>query len=155
VGIGLPSLVLLCFATPLGRHFPLSSPADNVLGWREFSVQIEDMRQRSGASWIATTDYGLTGELTFEIKGERHIQQIVDRQRFFFETPDTSLIEKPALLVVLASENRLERYRNCFQSSALLGILNRQAGERVIESYVVLKVEGAREDILSRGCNPT
>jgi hypothetical protein len=124
-----------------------------VLGWREFSVQIEDMRQRSGASWIATTDYGLTGELTFEIKGERHVQQIVDRQRFFFDTPDTSLIEKPALLVVRATENRLERYKNCFQSSAPLGILDRQAGNRVIESYIVLKVNGAREDVLSNGCS--
>ncbi|MQB46542.1 glycosyltransferase family 39 protein [Rhizobium sp. ICMP 5592] len=155
VGIGLSSLVLLCFATPFGKHFPWGSPADNVLGWREFSAQIEDTRQRSGAGWIATTDYGLTGELAFEIKGSRLVQQIVDRQRFFFETPDASLIEKPALLVVRASENRLEHYMNCFQSSASVGILNRQAGKRIIESYVVLKVDGAQKDILSNGCNPT
>ncbi|MGV2184668.1 glycosyltransferase family 39 protein [Rhizobium rhizogenes] len=155
VGIGLSSLVLLCFATPFGRHFPWSSPADNVLGWREISAQVEDMRQRSGAGWIATTDYGLTGELAFEIRGERHVQQIVDRQRYFFETPDVSLVEKPALLVMRASENRLEQYMNCFQSSTPLGILNRQAGKRVIESYIVLKVDGARKDILSSGCGPT
>jgi hypothetical protein len=43
---------------------------------------------------------------------------------------------------------------NCFQSSTPLGILNRQAGKRIIDSYVVLKVDGAQKDILLNGCNP-
>ena len=99
VGIGLSCLLLFYFATPWGETFPLHSPADTLLGWHEFAEQLETMRENSGADWLATTDYGLTGELAFELGNGSPVVQIVDRQRFTFETPDPLLVDKPALLV--------------------------------------------------------
>lgn len=153
VGIGLSSLLLLYFATPWGKTFPLHSPADTLLGWQEFSARLETMRKNSGTEWIATTDYGLTGELAFELRDGRPVMQIVDRQRFFFETPDQSLINKPALLVISANAGQVERYASCFDTSTQLGALARQAGNRVIQDYLVLKVQGAPEGMPSDGCD--
>lgn len=152
VGIGLSCLLLFYFATPWGETFPLHSPADTLLGWHEFAEQLETMRENSGADWLATTDYGLTGELAFELGNGSPVVQIVDRQRFTFETPDPLLVDKPALLVVPTNEGAIERYAGCFDSFSVLGNLSRQAGNRVIQSYTIAMVQGAPENLLSDGC---
>jgi len=152
VGIGLSCALLFYFATPWGEKFPLHSPADTLLGWRELSERLETMRENSGADWVATTDYGLTGELAFELGGKTPVLQIVDRQRFTFETPDPRLVDKPALLVMPTNEGQVERYSNCFRAFSTLGNVSRQAGNRVIQSYTVVKVQGAPENFLSGGC---
>lgn len=152
VGIGLSSLLLFYFATPWGETFPLHSPADTLLGWRELARQLETMRENSGADWLATTDYGLTGELAFELRNDSPVLQIVDRQRFTFETPDPRLSNRTALLVVPTNEGTVERYAGCFSSFSVLGDVSRQAGSRVIQNYMVVKVQGAPETIISAGC---
>lgn len=152
VGIGLSCLLLFYFATPWGKTFPLHSPADTLLGWREFAQGLEAMRENSGADWLATTDYGLTGELAFELGNDSPVLQIVDRQRFTFESPNPSLLKKPALLVMPANEGEAERYSSCFREFSVLGDVSRQAGNRVIQNYTVVKVQGASETMISAGC---
>ncbi len=152
VGIGLSCMLLFYFATPWGKTFPLHSPADTILGWREFAQKLETMRKNSGADWLATTDYGLTGELAFELRDSSPVLQIVDRQRFTFQTPDRRLANRSALLVVPTNEGPVERYSNCFLASATLGSLSRQSGNRVIQNYTIIKVQGASENLLRDGC---
>jgi hypothetical protein len=153
VGIGLSCLILAIFATPLGREMPLRSPADNVLGWRGLYSSLDEIRQRTGAEWIATTDYGLTGELAFQAKDEVPVRQIVDRQRYFFEHTDPAMLEKIGLLVVSANEEeRFLKYRRCFQTLSPVETVHRQAGGRQIELYFVVAVSHAPADLLSRGC---
>ncbi|TCR76694.1 glycosyltransferase family 39 protein [Rhizobium sp. BK376] len=153
IGIGLTSLILAAYATPLGRNVPLRSPADNVLGWRGLYRGLDDMRHRNAAQWIATTDYGLTAELAFQAKGEVPIIQIVDRQRYTFENPDPSVLDKTGLLVVSAAEEeRFDRYKQCFGASSPVETIHREAGDRQIELYFVVTVSRAPADLLSTGC---
>jgi hypothetical protein len=63
------------------------------------------------------------------------------------------LINKPALLVISANAGQVERYASCFDASTQLGTLARQAGNRVIQDYLVLKVQGAPEGMPSDGCD--
>jgi 4-amino-4-deoxy-L-arabinose transferase-like glycosyltransferase len=153
VGIGLSCLILAIFATPLGRAMPMRSPVDNVLGWRGLYSSLDEIRRRTGAQWIATTDYGLTGELAFQAKDEVPVRQIVERQRYFFEHTDPALLEKTALLVVSAGEEeRLATYQKCFRTLSPVETIHREAGGRQIELYFVVAVSDASADLLSRGC---
>jgi 4-amino-4-deoxy-L-arabinose transferase-like glycosyltransferase len=153
VGIGLSCLVLAIFATPLGRAIPIRSPVDNVLGWRSLYSNLDGIRKRTGAEWIATTDYGLTGELAFQARGDVPVREIVERQRYFFEQSDPALLEKTALLVVSAGEeDRFVTYRKCFRTLSPVETVHREAGGRPIELYFVVAVSHAPADLLSRGC---
>jgi 4-amino-4-deoxy-L-arabinose transferase-like glycosyltransferase len=152
VGIGLVALVLGYFATPYASGFPFESPADRLLGWTELSAAVEAYRQQAGANWIATTDYGVTGELAFHAQNPELVQEIIDRERYSFDAPEASLVATPALLVVHASDRRLEQFEHCFQSISPMATVTRNAGARIIERYAVLKVSGAPADLLSRGC---
>jgi hypothetical protein len=153
VGVGLSCLILACFATPLGRDIPLRSPADNVLGWRGLYSSLDAIRRRKGAQWIATTEYGLTGELAFQAKNDVPVHQIVDRQRYTFESIDPAILETTGLLVVSASqEDRLDRYKRCFGKFSPMETIHRHAAGRPIELYFVMAVSNAAPDLLSRGC---
>lgn len=152
IGIGLSSLLLLYFASPLASHFPWSSPADNILGWRSFAAEIDKQQQKTGATWIATTDYGLTGELAFYSGNAMGVQAIVERRRYVFENPDQRLAMQPALLVVRATENRLDAYLKCFASVGETQKINRMAGSRVVETYLLTAVSKPTVAILTDGC---
>ena len=152
VGIGLSSLLPLYLATPMGERVPFTSPADTVIGWQDLTTELEGRRQQTGAAWIATTDYGLTGEIAFYSHQADKVQSIVDRQRYTFESPDASLAEKSALLVVRTGEGRLAQYLKCFRSTGPVEHVARRAGTRVIDDYSVVAVSGAAGNILSSGC---
>lgn len=154
VGIGLSSLLLLYFATPLAPRFPWASPADTVIGWKELVAQLEEERRNAGAAWLATTDYGLTGEIAFYSQDTADVQEIIERQRYSFEMPDPSLAEKPALLAVRATGGKPEKVLECFQTSGPTSTIARRAGDRVIENYLVVSVSGARKGLLADGCQP-
>jgi 4-amino-4-deoxy-L-arabinose transferase-like glycosyltransferase len=152
IGIGLTTLSLGYFATPFASGFPYKSPADRLLGWADLSTTIESYRRQAGATWIATADYGVTGELAFHARNPNSVIEIIDRERYSFKAPDASILATPALLVVHASDRRLGQFEHCFQSIIPLATVTRNAGTRDIESYAVLKVSGAAADLLSRGC---
>jgi 4-amino-4-deoxy-L-arabinose transferase-like glycosyltransferase len=152
VGLGLPCLLFAIFASPLGGYIPFRSPADTALGWHGLYAQLDAMRRLKGAEWIATTDYGLTGELAFQARDDSKILEVVDRYRYTYQTPDKSLAGKPALLVISAGDDRLDEYRRCFQSSSSIEVLHRSTGYRSIETYFVMKVSRPPEDVFSIGC---
>lgn len=153
VGIGLSSAVLLYFATPYGSAFPRTSPADLVIGWTKFAREVESARQKAGAAWIATTDYGITGELAFSSRDPANVQDIVGRRRYTFERPDQTLADKPALLVLPVAEGNVDRYLKCFASTGAIQPIARRAGARVIENYLLIVVSGAKADLLVSGCH--
>lgn len=152
VGVGLSSAVLLLFALPVGNHFPWKSPADNVLGWKALVAELDSQRQQTGAQWIATTDYGLLGEIAFYSHDPAHVQEIVERERYSYETPDPVMAAQPALLVVPAAEGDASRFLSCFGLSGQLSSIVRLAGSRAIESYHVASVTGARDRLIYDGC---
>lgn len=153
VGIGLSCAILAIFATPLGRAIPMRSPVDNVLGWRSLYSRLDEIRRRTGAQWIATTDYGLTGELAFQANGDVPVREIVERQRYFFERADPALEDQTALLVVSAGEEaRFAAYRKCFGTVSPVETVHREAGGRPIELYFVVAVSHPPADLWSRGC---
>ncbi|MBN9066006.1 MAG: glycosyltransferase family 39 protein [Rhizobiales bacterium] len=154
IGIGGLAIASALLATSVGATLPWRTPADLLLGWSRLTEQVERYRQQVGAGWIATTDYGLTGELAFHSAHPGSVQEIIDRERYTFQPRPPSLAQQPAL--VLIKEKDVARYDlgACFRSVTPLAVIARPAGARIIEKYHLFEATGAANDILTEGCQP-
>ena len=150
VGIGGFVLAATLLATPVGARLSWSGPVDLLLGWPQFAGQVEHYRRQIGAQWIATTGYGLTGELAFHSGRPDLVHEVTERVRYAFQPAPTVPAGEPVLVVVKdAGGHDLEA---CFQSVAPVAVVTRSAGERAIESYHLFEARGAAGTILSKGC---
>ncbi|MCB8840530.1 glycosyltransferase family 39 protein [Aurantimonas sp. VKM B-3413] len=152
VGLGLQVVGLGYVAVAGPAGLPFRTPLDQVAGWDGLTRTLDDMREDSSGGWIATVDYGLTGELALHAEDPDHVQEVIDRDRYSFERPNPALARQPALLVLRGRDPETSRFAGCFQSVEPLGWVARTAGSRVAERYKVYRPAGPAEDILSKGC---
>ena len=153
-GIGLIIVLFGFVASPLGQRAGFPSPADRLLGWKAFAQHVEDIRMLSGAAWIGTLDYGVTGELAFYGKDPQRVKEIIDRQRYSFETSDPQLARQPGLLVIPLAKQNMAWLKRCLPQMTLAGEADRSAGARILERYAIVKIGEAPSDIFSEGCDP-
>lgn len=152
VGIVIAVFVLLFFVSPLPTPFGQRTPAERLVGWAGLAESVDRVMNDTGAKWIATADYGLTGELAFYGPGPDRVQQVTERQRYLFDTVDSKMTTLPALLVLNKDRSDLRRFRRCFASIEPVGEVDRNGPDGPVAVYKVWLAEGAREDILKRGC---
>jgi 4-amino-4-deoxy-L-arabinose transferase-like glycosyltransferase len=152
VGIAISVLVLAFFMFPLPTPFGQRTPAERLVGWPDLARQVEGLMAKSGAGWIATADYGLTGELAFYGPGTERVQQVDERQRYLFDTVDPAVTRAPALLVLPKERSDLRKFRRCFESIEPLAEVERPGPDGAVAIYAVFLADGARKDILRRGC---
>jgi len=152
VGIAISVLVLLFFVSPLPTPFGQRTPAERLVGWADLARKVEDLRASSGAGWIATADYGLTGELAFYGPGSELVQQVDERQRYLFDSVDPAVTRATALLVLPKERSDLAKFSRCFESIEPLTEIERPGPDGTVAVYAVFRADGARRDILRRGC---
>ncbi|MBN9023682.1 MAG: glycosyltransferase family 39 protein, partial [Rhizobiales bacterium] len=152
VGIGVSVLVLLFFMAPLPTPFGQKTPAERFVGWSDLAAGIEERMAATGATWIATADYGLTGELAFYGPGAERVQQVDERERFLFDHVAPGTTDGPAILVLVEQRARLGKFRRCFASLDSLGSIERMGPDGPVATYRLWRAEGAAPDILTRGC---
>ena len=152
VGIVVSLLALGFFMSPLPTPFSLQTPAERFVGWRDLAEKVERLREESGAGWIATGDFGLTGELAFYGPGPELVQQVDERVRYQFDSVDASLINAPALLVLPKGRGAFHKFRRCFESVEPVSDLDRIGPDGPVATYRAWLATGAHRDILTDGC---
>jgi hypothetical protein len=152
VGIVVSVLALLFSVSPLPTPFGQRTPVERLVGWSGLAEDVEAFMEKSGAGWIATADYGLTGELAFYGPGTELVQQVDERQRYLFDQVDPSVTREPALLVLPTERSDLRKFQRCFTSLDPLGEIERIGPDGPVAVYGVWLAEGARKNILRRGC---
>ncbi len=152
VGIAVSVLVLLFFMAPIPTPFGEKTPAERFVGWSGLAANLEEMMAAKGATWIATADYGLTGELAYYGPGPARVQQVDERERFLFDRVAPGITDGPALLVLIEQRSRLGKYRRCFGSLEPLGEVERLGPDGPVATYRVWLARDAAPDILTRGC---
>jgi 4-amino-4-deoxy-L-arabinose transferase-like glycosyltransferase len=137
LGLTISLLGLLYLALPLAV-FGTGDPSQLTRGWAQFANQVDEMRRITNADWIATTDYGLTGELAFHLKSESVVREIDEKERYTFEPPaDFVALGQRALVVVPAGHKRPNAHKGCFDTIAPIGSLRRMAGHHSGEEYTL------------------
>ena len=155
VGIGLQVLGIGYLAVSGAEGLPFHTPVDQVAGWRELWLELSDTRRGNGAAWIATADYGLTGELAFHAEAPDRVQEVVERARYSFQPPDPALASQPALLVLRKRDRDVLAFGSCFAKIEPLGTIDRRAGARTVERYRIYLAEEPVPSILTAGCEAT
>ena len=124
-----------------------------MAGWQDLSLELGDVRRQNGAAWTATADYGLTGELAFHAADPDRVQEVVDRARYSFQSPDPALASQTALLVLRKRDRDVSAFRSCFATIEPLGTIDRRAGARTVERYRIYLAKQPVPNIFAAGCD--
>lgn len=146
LGFGLAGLIYLHAVLPLAVLPPEIDPTAQMRGWDGFADEIEALRVASGAEWIAVPTYTLAGQFTRRL-GTARVVQLAEPERYaHLPAPDAAMLEKPALFVARARRDTIDRFRDRFTGVESLGTRDRTQGGRVVDTYAIYRLTGARAD---------
>lgn len=92
-------------------------PTSQMRGWAAFAQDIEAVRRAQGAAWIATGDFGMTGQLAWQLDAGVPVVQLTERLRYVhLPPPDPALLQRSALFVTLARNDRVDWLATRFRS---------------------------------------
>ena len=151
VGIGGMILGLVAALNPGNAIPPHLDVGQIIRGWDTLAAETEQLRQQSGAAWVATTYYGIYGELAYHLAASGvPVVAIDQRVRYAYAPPpDPALLDKPVVIVVRPGE-RLDR---CFVNLTPLGPIHRQVGTTVYRTFDAFRADRAKPGVFSRGCD--
>ena len=100
--------------------------------------QVEEAARKAHASYILTSHYVLTSELSFYSSDAIPIIEYNERIRWLsFGDPPPSLFEQRGLYVVEADRDESSRLSPRFQEFERIGELSRKRGGKTIASYII------------------
>ena len=151
VGIGGMALGIVAGINP-GNLIPRQLDVGQIVrGWDGFSAEAEALREQSGAAWIATTYYGVYGELAYQpaTRGVP-VVSVFERARYAYAPPpDPALLDRPVLIVARPGE----KLDGCFTGLKPLGPIRRQVGARLYRTYQAYRAERAVPGVFNPGCD--
>lgn len=141
-GFGLTALVMLIGFWPgkvlIGGHNPFTQ----VRGWATVSDDIRAEVRESGAVWIATDAYGLTGQLHHYLGAEIPVWSVTAPERYLFRKPfPRDLCQLPALFI---SRSEFVGGVPYFTSATPLPALDRREGGKILMRYHTARVSGLK-----------
>ncbi|CAN5886355.1 glycosyltransferase family 39 protein [soil metagenome] len=152
-GFGLSALALAYMAAPQSRGLGTFDPILALRGWRQFSVEVDRLRQQSGAQWVGTVGYGALAQLSAERLIKAPLIQIYERGRYRQAPPSRADLARPGLVVDLARRLTSQDLDRCFGQVRALGDLDRGAsGGGPAARYRTYLVSQPRVDVLAEGC---
>ncbi len=144
VGTALGALTLLVAFWPGTPLISGHNPPNETRGWHRMVAELRADMSKSGARWIATDEYGLTGSLFYAMP-DTIVWSMIEPQRYLFRGPlPARLCNAPGLLV---SRNDPDaRVIARFRSHGQTVQMNRTAGGRSLDTYSVTPVAGLLPD---------
>jgi 4-amino-4-deoxy-L-arabinose transferase-like glycosyltransferase len=150
VGAALVIIGLVLAANPGALLPPNLDAGQSLRGWDKVAADANALRQANGAEWIASTNYSQSAELAYHLRNTMPVEQINDRVRYSYATPDASLLSKPALIVAKGNADFLAR---CFASLTEVGTIERRVGDKVWDTFTAYRAEGAAAGAFDPGCD--
>ncbi len=122
-----------------------------IRGWGNFSTEAEQLRQHSGAAWIATDYYGAYSELAYHLAPRRvPVVAVVERARYAYAPPpDPALLGRPVLIVTRSNRPPAR----CFVNLTTVGIVHRRVGATVYQTYTAFRADRAVPGAFDPGCD--
>ena len=141
VGFTLCALLYLHSLMPIDNGLARKDPTDQMRGWSALADQIETMRHREGAAWIATSSYATTGQLVFALKDRAPVHQLDQRIRYqHLPVPDPAVTQRPGLYVELERRQQPALLKQRFRSVRKLDTLVRTYDGEPVARYGVYRV---------------
>jgi hypothetical protein len=121
------------------------------VGWREFAGQIEEVRQRTGATCILAPDYGTTSWLAFYLPRGTCVEQQMQRIRWInMPEPTAAQLAGPLLYVDEIKPRAQMILSDRFAEIREVAELTRKRGPLVVETYTISLLSGPKGDVFDR-----
>jgi 4-amino-4-deoxy-L-arabinose transferase-like glycosyltransferase len=143
-GIAMVVLIFLYYAAApwnfLGRNDPIGGEA----GYEQVTARVEQELAKTGATWIATSDYRTYAMMRWFFRGRVPVVQINERARFIgFRDPGMDLIAgHPGVYVVRAPDNTGRLWAETTAVREPLGSVERMWRGTVMDTYALEKLTG-------------
>ncbi|MDJ0930194.1 glycosyltransferase family 39 protein [Breoghania sp.] len=148
LGVVLSLVIYVHAVSPLTGTFARKDPTFQLRGWPEVAREIEALSVREGTRWVATSAYGMTGQLAFalhEAGSPLPVFQLDQRLRYAMDpTPDSAVLSAPALYVAVSRRDHSDKLAARFAEVERLATIPRQVRGTVLEKIHIYRIAGAR-----------
>ena len=149
LGLAVAVLVQLHAVWPVTGHFARKDPTFQLRGWPEIGSQLRDLADREGAAFVATTSYGLNGQLDFLLKDDVPVIQLTERIRYIMsDAPDPALFDQPGLYVAIERRDRSDNLKQKFKTVEERTALTRRVKGVPLETLTVYRIDGRTGQVL-------
>lgn len=149
LGIAFAVVVQVHAVHPLTGSFARKDPTFQLRGWPDIGREVRRIAGETGAGYIATTGYGLNGQLSYLFKDVLPVIQLNERIRYdMFPDPDPGLFRQTGLYITGERRDRSAALSGEFSTVRLIGKIPRTASGTFLENLVVYEVSGPVDDPL-------
>ncbi|WP_417666591.1 glycosyltransferase family 39 protein [Roseibium sp.] len=142
LGVAIAIVVQVHAVLPLTGTFARKDPTFQLRGWPELQSELAEFAEAEKASFIATTGYGLNGQLAFLFKDRLPVIQLNERIRYVMQEPvDPQIFSGPGLYVSEERRNNSGRLKDAFQTVERVGVIERTVKGVFLENLVVYRLE--------------
>lgn len=155
LGVVIAGLVYVHALTPLNTSLGRKDPTHQMRGWQTIGTELAELAKDNNVNWIATTSYGLTGQMANTLKNTGlKVYAIPERMRYAMipealQTPETSNM----LYVTEERRDKSDRLKNTFDAVVLIETIPRESkgvfGKTTIENIRIYKLSGAKQPLKS------
>ena len=143
IGTFIAVIVQVHAISPITGQFARKDPTFQLRGWQEIGAELNAIAVREGATYIATSGYGLNGQLSFLFKDILPAVQLNERIRYEMQPPlPLDFFAKPGLYVAEERRDRSGQLINSFESVDPVGTLTRSVDGYKLENLVVYRISG-------------
>jgi hypothetical protein len=150
IGLGIAAVIYtqsVFGILPLGAIDPTARQLG--AGWRQAAAEIDSIRQRIGAHGVLTTNYGLTGWLSFYLPSHPPVVQVNERYRWPAESaPNIDFFDGLLIYVCRSSVPEAETVEKRYRQVKEIATVVRERAGVAIERYSVFAVERLADDPL-------
>ena len=121
-------------------------------GWKQFAEDIDRLRMATGACWVATSHYAITGQLAYHLPSRAPVVQVTEPIRYAHLLPaggDTWQCR--ALHVELARRALPAEVTARFGSVLPIGTLRRRYQGQAIAAYKIALLSDPLGPVAARG----
>ncbi len=148
LGVAVSLVIYVHAVSPLTGSLARKDPTFQLRGWQEIASELGDMAQREGAAWVATSAYGMTGQLAFALEqagSDLAVYQLDERIRYAMApAPDPAIVALPALYVAVARRDHADTLRARFARVERIGEIARMVRGVRLETLRVYRLVGPR-----------
>lgn len=149
VGVAVALVVQLHAVVPLTGAFARKDPTFQLRGWPKIGQEVKALANETGAAYVLTSGYGLTGQLSFLLKDSRPVFQTNERIRYVMApAPPPSQFEGPGLYVAEARRDRSAVLEASFGQVELIATLPRTVRGTKLEDLRVYALRGPSQNPL-------